>query len=185
MQKLEREFNEKVRRQVREKVFRASIEYFDDVRAFWGVADLVERLLVEMWFSTGSDTRRFVTRCISHWKDLPKDLFTDHEEIRLFIAGLDKRRRSQLLFLLTFHDEGLAGDSEGVKKLAASYTDLNYALVDAETRCEPAPEEFKQLAKLYLLDVKNSRLAEIPHFWWKEPEDDDPDENALGETSQG
>ena len=185
LQNLERKFNEEVKEKVREKVFRASIEYFDDVRAFWAIADLVERLLVEMWNSTGYDTRKFVASIIKDWKDLPKDLF-NREEIETFIAGLDKRKRSQLIFLLTFRNEGylFGASQDGVKKLATSYTDLNYALVDAEIRLELAPEEFKPAALGYLEQIKAGVPAEIPHFWYSEPETG-ADENAPGETSQG
>lgn len=185
LQNLEREFNVKVKEKVREKIFRSCIEYFDDVRSFWAIADLVERLLVEMWFYCGYDTRKFVVSIIRDWKDLPSN--QNREETHKFIAGLDKRRRSQLLFLLTFKTEGYYwNDSQdGVKKLAASYTDLKYDLLDAETRLELAPDEFKLAAGEYLSKIKHGENPPIPHFWWTEPAGDEPDENALGDASQG
>lgn len=169
LQKAEEKFNRKITLAVRQKIFAEAIEFFSDNNPFWMFDDLVCLLLSKMWWNTGSDTRQTIGDIIKEWKNCPKDLY-DSEKVDEFIGSLTKRRQTQLLFLLTFHDEGWFTNSTqtGVKKICKDYTKLDYKKVDADLRVQLAPEEFKPLAEEYLNSVIEGKDVEVPHFWYQE-----------------
>lgn len=172
--KLEQQFNRKVVLEVRQRIFGAAIEFFDDNKPFWMFDDLVCRLLSELWWNTGTDTRKLIGDIIKDWKNHPKDLY-DHEQVGKFISSLTKRRQTQLLFLLTFHTEGYFTNSSqsGVKKICSDYTKLDYKIVDAVARVDLAPAEFKEAAQEYLNKVRETGEGEPPKFWTREIEVDE------------
>lgn len=168
LKKKEEDFERKAARLAREKVFAKAIEFFDEYKPVWMYADLVERLIVEFLFSVHIDTRRLIFKIISkNYRNPPTDIF-NREEVEKFVANLEARGQSQMLFLLIFHSEGLYPNSsqDGVKKIAADYAGRDYALFDAEARFELAPTEYKREAAEYLESIKNDVPADPPHFWW-------------------
>jgi hypothetical protein len=76
-----------------------------------------------------------------------------------------------MLFLLAHKDELADCSRAGIEKLAADYTKIKFRMLDAETRHELAPDEFKVASNLYLQQVRNGQPAEIPRFWLKEPDE--------------
>lgn len=166
LQKKEEDFQRKVAILAREKVLRAAIEFFDDYKPIWIFDDLVQKLLLELWHSCGSDTRKPILRIVSIWKKLPDE--GNQEQIKQFLASLDRRQRSQLIFLFIHKTTGYYQNdtSDGVKAIAADYARRDYKLFEAEARLELAPEEFKSAAAEYLDAVKSGIESEIPAFWW-------------------
>ena len=166
LKKKEDAFNRKVALLAREKVFSKAIEFFDDYKPVWMFDDLIQELLVRLWHSCGCDTRKPILRIIKDWKNLPDE--GSAEQIKEFIASLNRRRQSQLIFLFVHTTTGFYqnDNQDGVRKIATDYTRRDYRLFDAEARFELAPTEFKSTAKEYLDAVKNGIEAEPPAFFW-------------------
>jgi len=166
LKKKEDAFNRKVALLAREKVFSKAIEFFDDYKPVWMFDDLINKLLLELWNSCGFDTRKPILRIIKDWKNLPDE--GNAEQIKAFLAALDRRRQSQLIFLFIHRTVGFYQNdtADGVKRLATDYTRRDYRLFDAEARFELAPTEFKASAAEYLDAVKSGIEAEPPAFFW-------------------
>lgn len=172
---LEEEQEIKVGLQVRETVFAEAIRFFERGNSFWQYADLVDRLLVETLFAR----RHYWSNLRSVLKQFPKcpKNFDDKDANVKFVSTLEPFHKSQLLFLVTFVAVGDMSwryePQDGVKQIATDYTKLNYKKLDAETRFELAPDEFKPLAQAYLDAVIEDRETEPPKFWVKEDEEDE------------
>lgn len=155
MEELERRVNQAVR----EKVLAKAIKALDDYKPFWMFDDLIQKLLVQLWYDCGWDTLKPILRIIRDWKNVPKS--NDYDKLTEFISSLNKVQQSQLLFLFVFKTEGFYQNSsqDGIKKLAEDYTKINYQLLAAETRLELAatPEE-KELAT-DILTVTRSEIG--------------------------
>lgn len=178
-----KEKEEKFQRQVfaltREKVFAKSAAFFDDFKAVWMYADVVERIIVEFFFSVHIDVREMIIKIVSKdYKAAGIDC-RNREQFEKFISALEARGQSQILFLLAFHSEGLYSNSshDGLKKLAAGYARTDYKILDAEARLELAPTEFKADAALYLEAVLTGIPSPVPAFWWgfDDAPDDEPE----------
>lgn len=153
------EFERRVTASVREKVLAKAITSFDDYKPFWMFDDLIQKLLLELWNSCSDNTLRPILRIIKSWKKLPDT--NNQNQIREFLAALDKKQQSQLIFLFVFKTEGLYQNSsqDEIKKLAEDYAKTNYQLLAAETRLEIAasPEE-KELAQ-DILTITRSEIG--------------------------
>ncbi|MBS1797819.1 MAG: ParB/RepB/Spo0J family partition protein [Acidobacteria bacterium] len=165
----EREFDETVRRAVREKVFAAAMAAIDDFTPVWMFDDLVQRIVFELFIAAGVDTRRFIQKVCADWK-LPKD-FMDLRLLREAIAGLTRERQGRLMFLLVsvkdvFINPGAEADY--LKKLARDYAEIDYALLDARTRLELAPAEFREIAEKHFEALADGQDSPVPRFWLKE-----------------
>jgi ParB/RepB/Spo0J family partition protein len=97
-QKLEQNFNENVRRIVREKIFIQAIEVFDDYKPVWMFDDVVQMVVYDLFISAGYDVRNFILKICADY-DLPKN-FMDMETIKAAIAKLTRAQQSRLIFLL-------------------------------------------------------------------------------------
>jgi ParB family chromosome partitioning protein len=175
LRQFESDFQRKVGNRVRLAVFSQAAEWFDDYRIFWQFDDLV-KLLIAVFLEKIKYSADDILFIIRDWKDAPKS-FKSGDDIKNFVESLDKRRQSQLLFLLAYQNDlygtyNAPNESALIEKIAADYTKLDCKLLDAETRLELAPKEFKEIAALYLTDVQNGQDAEIPRFWWKESDDE-------------
>ena len=163
--KREAEFERRVRANVRETVLRGAMASFDDYKPVWMFDDLLRRVVTELWFASGGvATQKIVSSVIKDWKNTPTAFYA-RAEVESFVAGLDKRQQSQLIFLLVSISDT---DELRVAKICADYTKLDYLLLDAEARLELAPDEFKEAAKDYLEQVKNGEPSEPPRFWTNE-----------------
>ena len=151
----------KIEQLTREKVLAASLDFFTDYKPIWMFDDLVRRLILELWEGIGYDTRKTILRLIKNWKNLPKD-DQDREQVKEFIASLDKTRQSQLIFLLIFKTEGYFQNApqDGIKQLAADYARQDYLLFRATARVELAAPEDMELAQ-DILTVTKSGLRDI------------------------
>jgi ParB/RepB/Spo0J family partition protein len=174
LQQKEYQFEKLVRERTREKVFAEAINFFDDYKPFWMFDDLVRKLIYELWTNTSADIRKLVRSTLKSWKGFPIDSCTG-EELEYYISTLDKRKQSQILFLLIYKTEGYyTGSSfEGVKKIAADYTSFDWQILDAKVRLELAPAEFRQAALDYIAALENGTDCEPPRFWYIEPDDED------------
>ncbi|HEX8249022.1 MAG TPA: ParB/RepB/Spo0J family partition protein [Pyrinomonadaceae bacterium] len=170
LQRLEDEFEAKVNRLNREKIFRAALEFFTDYKPFWQFDDLIQKLIVEFLFVIRFSPEADILQAVSDWKNAPNGL-RDKASIAEFVAALDKAGQSRMLFLLAHKDELADCSRAGIEKLAADYTKIKFRMLDAETRHELAPDEFKVASNLYLQQVRNGQPAEIPRFWLKEPDE--------------
>lgn len=162
----ESEFERKVSHEVRTKVFEKAIGFFDDYTVFWQFDDLV-RALIASYLETIRHTADDIIFLIRDWKNAPKN-FRDPDWIEKFVATLDKCQQSQLLFLLAHKEElysQLNSDGEKIKKITTDYTKLDFRIVDAETRLELAPDEFKPQAENHLKTLREGLTSEIPRFW--------------------
>lgn len=180
LQEKEYEFEQQVKKLVREKVFAEAIKFFTDYNPFWTFDDLIQKLILNMWTSTGSDAKKFIRGILKDWKNVPREISAP-DEIEEFIASLDKRKQSQLLFLLTFKTEGYYTNSslDGLKKIAADYAATDWKRLDAKARLELAPEQFKPNAQDYLEQVLAGADCEPPHFWFTEEENFDAVELSI------
>lgn len=162
LEQLENDFNERVADAVRIKVLTMSLHWFDDYKSFWTFDDSIKKLIVEGLFNFGSLHAHILLPILKlSFKDAPRSLH-DKNQIRIFADNLDKRGQSQILFLLSVAS---AADELEVLKIAVDYTNADYLRLDAETRFELAPTEFKASAAEYLEAVKSGNAAEVPHFW--------------------
>ncbi len=155
-EKKEALFERKVEQLTREKIFAKSIEFFTDYKPLWMFDDLVQRLIFELWNSTGFDTRKTVIlRLIKNWKNAPRHAH-DADGVKNFIASLDKTRQSQLIFLLIFQTEGFYQNApqDGIKQIAADYAGVDYRLLKAEAGVELAAPEDMELAEDLLTATK-------------------------------
>ncbi|MCD9186755.1 MAG: ParB/RepB/Spo0J family partition protein [Pyrinomonadaceae bacterium] len=164
-EKLERELNEKIKKEARVKVFKSSIAFFDDYKPFWMYNDLISALILRLWDDSGYDVQNFIFTIIKTWKNCP----SNHQSaaFEIWIGKLTKVQQSRLLFLLTYKLEGFYSnsDTEGLARLFREFADGNFKLLDAQIRYELAPLEFKAKAEDYLGHVQNGYEIEIPKFW--------------------
>lgn len=161
LKKKEDDFERKVAALAREKVFAKAIEVFDDYKPVWMFDDLIQKLLVSLWYSCDWEKIKTILHVIKDWKNTPTS--NDYSEVTQFFASLDRRRQSQMIFL--FIHRTVSTDDD-IKRIAADYARRDYRLFDAEARFELAPEEFKQSAAEYLAKAANGIEAEKPAFWW-------------------
>lgn len=166
LRRKQEEFERKVKELTRAKVFSQSLDFFTDYNSFWQFDDLIKELLREMITDCAVDIRRLIFRIVKDWGKIPQNI-SDRIEIDDFINSLDKRRQSQMLFLLAFKTEGYFSGSaqDGVKRLAKDYAQADYRLLHAEALVELAPTEYRSAANLYLNDVLKGAESEPPRFW--------------------
>ncbi len=114
------------------------------------------------------------------------------------ILKLDTQTRMQVLFMSLLDYDSTISENQSIvstKNLAQRF-EVDYALVEAETLLQVAPDEFKLTTKEYLAQKLEGLDAVKPSFYFEkeyfdypmpeeEDDDDDIDENDLGETSQG
>lgn len=166
-QSREREFQVKAAEAVRHRILLEAVSYFD-LRNFWTDEKIVSDLLLKLWKRESYWAKDMLPK----WDpDAPKQ--SDEEKnVEKFIDGLSESKRSQLAFLLIYggadHSSWKVSEHATVKQLNDRYAKLNYILVDAETRVELAPKEFKKQAQTYLKAIQSGEPAEAPHFWHKE-----------------
>lgn len=166
LRRREEKFRREVKELTRAKVFKKSLEYFTDHVSFWQFDDLIKECLREMIQSCAVDTRKFVFKVIEDWRLVPTDCY-DKAQLERFLDALDKRRQSQLLFLLTVKMEGFySGTSQdGVKRIARDYAGTDYAKLEAEALIELAPNDQKAAFRHYLQTLEtNPSLAVLPKF---------------------
>lgn len=161
-EKKEAEFERRVRAAVRETVLRRAMTSFDDYHPVWMFDDLVQRVIVELWFAAGGvATQKILQSVIKDWKNTPSAFYA-RREVEAFAAALDKTQQSQLIFLLI----SVGGTDElTTAKLCADYAKSDYLLLDAETRLDLAPDGFKSAAAEYVEAVRNGESAQPPRFW--------------------
>jgi len=161
----ETKFNAEVLAVVRERIFKQSIEFFDDYKPFWMYNDLIGQLILSFWNTSGALQKDFIFSIISKWKGCPSNYKCHAFEV--FIQSLKKPQQSRLLFLLSFKNEALFVDDDksGLERIFREFADGNYQLLDAQIRYELAPPEFKAKAEDYLGHVQNGYEVEIPKFW--------------------
>lgn len=162
---LETNFDEKVRNQVHATVLKKAMGWFDDYKPFWTFDDLVKELInAHLGLIRWADFEDIVLDAVDGWKEVPQSFKDDELKNNVFVQALDKSRQSQILFLFTmlsrFHEP------EEIRRIASDYAKLDYQLLDAETRYDLAPDEFKDVAADYLAAVRNDIPSEIPRFWW-------------------
>lgn len=165
LQLLEKAFDEKVQSQVHKIVLEKSMQWFDDYKSFWTFDDLVKELLTaHLRLFRWTDVGDIILEAIQDWKNAPASFKGDEQKNIEFVQSLDKSQQSQFLFLLT--KIGLINEIDEIRKIASDYAKLDYTLLDAETRYELAPDEFKDVTADYLAAVRNGIPSEIPRFWW-------------------
>lgn len=152
-------FDRQVAKHVRRKIMKSAMEWFDDRRTFWVFDNLIKNLIARFLFEIDGFYHADISEAIRDWKNAPKNL-KNPARIRSFVEGLDKRRQSQILFLLAH----VGAEDVQLLKIAADYTDLKFHLLDAETRLELSPEEFKPQARRYLQQLENGQAAEVPRI---------------------
>lgn len=123
-----------VRAAVREKVLAAAMESFDDYSPVWMFDDLIQLLLLRLWHSCGFDTRKPILWIVRKWKPLPRD--GNENQIKEYLASLDKTQQSKLIFLFIHATTGFYSNSseEEIKRLAKDYTKLDYDRLSEEIR---------------------------------------------------
>jgi ParB/RepB/Spo0J family partition protein len=167
----ENEFQISVAEAVRMKVFRESMDHFV-LRGFWSDKDLMADLISSFWNQRHYYVRNVVDVVIKEWHEKAPVNTSDRKRLAKFVRQLSEPEMSQLVFLLTYAGEGFSSyslaEQDGVIAVNDRYGKLNYKLVDAETRLELAPKEFKSQAKTYLKAVQSGEEVEIPHFWHEE-----------------
>ena len=136
------ELERKIELLTREKVLAASCEFFTDYKPLWIYDDLIQKLLIQLWYSCGWDTLKPILRIIKAWKNVPKN--NDWNKLTEFVTSLTKQKQSQLLFLFIFRN---TDSRDEIKKIAADYARQDYLLFRATARVELAPEEDQTLAK--------------------------------------
>lgn len=171
LQQKERRFSEEVKKTKCVKIFGEAVKNLTDTNVFWQYDDLIQQLIKRCWSKLSYDERNLFCTVFKDWKKLPKDNFNDRQ-IDSFIKSLDKEKQSQFLFLFSFYPVGFYSTSnpEEFEEFSNRFTKLNFAVIDAETRLELAPEEFKPLADLNLQYVKNGHPDRVQNFWWTKPE---------------
>lgn len=120
--------------------------------------DLIKNLLVECLFQP-ADWQADVLLLVRDWANAPRN-FKNKDLIRAFVNTLDKGRQSAILFYLS----AAGADDVEVGRIAAM-SNLNFFLLDAQTRFELAPPRFKRAARAYLEAVKNGESCDVPRFW--------------------
>lgn len=173
LEKLEKEFNEKVRKETRHRIMSEAIKFFDDYKVFWQFDDLIQKVIVTLFRVIGFDTCRAILNIVADWKILPKqyDYTTKFQtEFAAAVEKLSKRQQSQILFLLVNQSEGFYAQypQDGLKKIAKDYAKIDYAILDAQMRLELAPDEFKPLAEEHLNALTEGKESPIPRFWAKD-----------------
>ena len=174
LQQKEIEFERQVDALTREKVFSEALSFFTDYKPFWLFDDLIQKLIAAFWWASPAECKDFVCRSIKGWTDAPTSR-SHYWDIERFVKNLDKAGQSKILFLLT-HADFQETKNTG-EKICADYAKSKYALLDAESRLELAPDEFKPIADFYLQQIRSGHREQIPRFWLPtEPNDPEPDD---------
>lgn len=169
LQSKEKEWNVKVSQETRARIFTNAIKTFDNTQTFWMYDDLIKDLIANLWNRT-YNTKDSLINLLSglNWENFPKKP-KDEKVFRKFIDTLDKQKQSQILFLLITADVGYSTwqevDQSGVKEIAHMWTDFDYAHVDAKTRLDLTPEEFKAMHKEYLAKIEDGEEIEPPKLF--------------------
>lgn len=172
----EKDFDERVAMRVRLKVLKQAMAFFDDRKTLWQFDDLIKNLIVEFISNINPDFHADILWTIRNWENAPKN-FKDKDRLRAFVGGLDKRRQSQILFLLSV----VGTEDLEVLKISKGYAPVNFFLLDAETRLEMAPTEFKTVATEYLEAVRAGRICDVPRFWQNRDFDDVPEVSSKAQ----
>lgn len=175
LQTKENEFQCSVANAVRRKIFLESATLFEN-KSFWSDPDLMLNLVYRLWAAHLYQAKDV----IDSWDANAPTNAGDEKKVKKYLSAVMSRGEdeiSQLIFLLIYGKEGFSSwrvaDQSRVKEVNDRYAKLNYQLIDAETRVELAPKEFKTAAKTYLKAVQSGIEAEIPHFWYTEKKDDE------------
>lgn len=185
LQKKQEDFERQVAARISQKVFASALEFFTDYNPVWKFDDLIRQLLASFWWISPPEHKQFLCEQVKDWSDAPTPR-SHYWDVKRFVETLDKRRQSQLLFLLIHAGNNAAlyhATSEyfAVRKIATDYTKLDYQILDAEARLYLAPAEFKPIAEAYLNDVRIGIPAEIPAFWWESGEEESGDGDLVVE----
>ena len=125
---------------LRLKIFGEALNWFDDYKSFWQFDDLVRTMIVKSLMRTVNDpSSHQIRRLVENWKNAPPH-FINKILVEKFVAGLDKKQQSQILFVLTYADElydiGSNFGDAVIRAIAENYTRFDYDDIAAEIRKE-------------------------------------------------
>jgi ParB/RepB/Spo0J family partition protein len=173
-------WNSKVAEAVRVRVFKLAAEKFERKFRISDVGtDLLPQLTARFWLMTSSGDQNnlngVVRRLISEWEseaDIKRgiDLSNNWKLIEVF-KKLDRGFQFRILFLLIHCHKGAINSrndyssQKEVRGLAAEF-DINYALIDAETRVELSAKKHAEVHENHLNNVRQKlRDAKVPRLF--------------------